>query len=388
MGSISRYKTAAGDRWRVRYRKPDRSQTDKRGFRTKREAELFAATVTVDTATGRYVDPSRSRVLVAEWLASWLEGRSDLTPTSRERTLGIVRMHIVPALGERSLADLTHGQVQAWAGGLSSSQGPSSVRKIVNTLSGALEVAVRDGRLANNPAHGLKLPKVGLARKTYLTHAQVADLAAATDAKLPGAGYGTLVRVLAYCGLRWSELSGLRVGDLDAARGRLEVQHTVTESGGVQHEGVPKSHEARSVPVPASILRELMVLAVDRPPQAPLFTSSRSRGWLRNRVFRRGAFDAAAIEVGLEGLTPHELRHTAASLAISVGANVKAVQRMLGHASAAVTLDVYADLFDDDLDTVSDALDQAMLPAVVGKKWAGPKKVGRPGGSRPTENIA
>ncbi|SFT98965.1 Phage integrase family protein [Geodermatophilus amargosae] len=56
-------------------------------------------------------------------------------------------------------------------------------------------------------------------------------------------------------------------------------------------------------------------------------------------------------------LTPHELRHTAASLAISAGANVKAVQRMLEHASAAMTLDRYADPFDDDLDEVADRLD-------------------------------
>jgi integrase len=78
---------------------------------------------------------------------------------------------------------------------------------------------------------------------------------------------------------------------------------------------------------------------------------------------------AAAIEAAVDGgkepprpfprVTPHDLRHTAASLAISAGANVKAVQRMLGHASAAMTLDTYADLFDDDLDAVSAALDDA-----------------------------
>jgi integrase len=62
-------------------------------------------------------------------------------------------------------------------------------------------------------------------------------------------------------------------------------------------------------------------------------------------------------------LTIHDLRHTAASLAISAGANVKAVQRMLGHASAAMTLDTYADLFDDDLDAVSAALDDARRAA-------------------------
>ena len=58
-------------------------------------------------------------------------------------------------------------------------------------------------------------------------------------------------------------------------------------------------------------------------------------------------------------MTLHDLRHTAASLAISAGTNVKAIQRMLGHASAAMTLDTYTDFFDDDLNSVADALDGA-----------------------------
>lgn len=62
-------------------------------------------------------------------------------------------------------------------------------------------------------------------------------------------------------------------------------------------------------------------------------------------------------------ITPHDLRHTAASLAVSEGANVKAVQRMLGHAKASMTLDVYADLFDEDLDIVADKLDAAIRSA-------------------------
>jgi len=63
-------------------------------------------------------------------------------------------------------------------------------------------------------------------------------------------------------------------------------------------------------------------------------------------------------------VTPHDLRHTAASLAISAGANVKAVQRMLGHASAAMTLDTYADPFDDDLDNVASALEISRASAL------------------------
>jgi integrase len=63
--------------------------------------------------------------------------------------------------------------------------------------------------------------------------------------------------------------------------------------------------------------------------------------------------------------TPLCCHHTAASLAISSGANVKAVHRMLGHASAAMTLDVYADLFDDDLDTVSASLNASRAASVA-----------------------
>ncbi|MEU5786132.1 tyrosine-type recombinase/integrase [Micromonospora purpureochromogenes] len=62
-------------------------------------------------------------------------------------------------------------------------------------------------------------------------------------------------------------------------------------------------------------------------------------GPLRNTNFRSRVFAPAAASVGLAGLTPHDLRHTAASLAVAAGANVKAVQRMLGHASASMTLD-------------------------------------------------
>ncbi len=70
-------------------------------------------------------------------------------------------------------------------------------------------------------------------------------------------------------------------------------------------------------------------------------------------------------------VTAHDLRHTAASLAIASGANVKVVQRMLGHKSAAMTLDTYADLFDDDLNAVADKLDES-----VGKLWAQGARLG------------
>ncbi|SFT96872.1 Phage integrase family protein [Geodermatophilus amargosae] len=77
------------------------------------------------------------------------------------------------------------------------------------------------------------------------------------------------------------------------------------------------------------------------------------------RNWRRRLFDPALRRAGLGDVTPHELRHTAASLAVAAGANVKVVQRMLGHANATMTLDVYSGLFNGDLDAVADRLDAA-----------------------------
>jgi len=84
--------------------------------------------------------------------------------------------------------------------------------------------------------------------------------------------------------------------------------------------------------------------------------------WLSGAVARCQKADPTFPRV-----TAHALRHTAASLAISAGANPKVVQRMLGHASAAMTLDVYADLFDDDLDAVAAALNHARGNSTLAK---------------------
>jgi integrase len=118
--------------------------------------------------------------------------------------------------------------------------------------------------------------------------------------------------------------------------------------------GTTKTHQRRSVPIPRFLADELADHLAGKAPGDLVFTAPEG-GVLRNTNFRPRFFDPAAEKAGLPGLTPHELRHTAASLAVAAGANVKAVQQMLGHASAAMTLDVYAGLFADDLDAVAEA---------------------------------
>ena len=360
--------TSSGRRYRVRYRKPDGAQTDKRGFRRKVDAELYLASVEVSKARGLYIDPTVARITVSAWLERTVRIRTDLRPSSLDRLEGIVRRDINPRLGRIALGDLNRELVAEWAAELAASQSPSSIRKIVGVLSGALQDAVEAGRIPTNPAARLKLPKVVKASKRYLTRQELHALADAVEAER--AGWGLLVLVLGYCGLRWGELSGLRVQDVAVRRRRLEVRNTVVEVNGLQHELKPKTYEERSVPVPATIMRMLESTVAGRAPAEPLFPAARAGNHLRNRVFRRGGFDQAATAVGLAGLVPHELRHTAASLAVSSGANVLMVSRMLGHKSPKETLETYAGLFEADVDVVAERLDEGLAGADVGKIWA------------------
>ena len=120
------------------------------------------------------------------------------------------------------------------------------------------------------------------------------------------------------------------------------------------------------MPVPGPVWDRLKDELPDEP-NALVFPRARG-GLLPIEEYRR-AFDKACEAVGIEGLVPHGLRHTCASLAISAGGNVKLVQRMLGHATAAMTLDLYGHLFDDDLSGVAAALGKAIESTAVSLRY-------------------
>jgi integrase len=285
-----------------------------------------------------------------------------LKPSTLARYQGIVAKHIRPKWGNVPLVKITHEDVAEWISSIRLA--PASVAYIHRVLYLILELAVRSGRIARNPAHGVRLRKMPKSDKRFLTREEVFRLAdSAAEYPIPEIGqkYRVLILVLAFCGLRWGEVAGLKVKRLDLLRRRLVVAETLSEISGHLVWGTPKNHQARSVPIPSFLVDMLAQVVRGLPPDALVFTTWRGKP-LRNLNFRRDVFDKAAGDAGLAGLTPHELRHTAASLAVSAGANVKAVQRMLGHASAAMTLDVYSGLFDDDLDGVAAKLDQECHP--------------------------
>lgn len=362
-GSITPYETSAGKRYRVRYRKPDKSQTDKRGFRTRKDAQLFLATVTVSKATGEYIDPAEAKRTVSGIALQWKTGRlASLKRSSQVAMETSWRIHVEPKWGHRQASAIQASEVQTWVSELSAKRSAQTVRRAVFVLSSIMQIAERDRMIRRNPVVGVVLPAKVKSPHEYLTHKQVAILAAASGTHAP------LVNFLAYGGPRWGESVAIRVRSLQFPRHRISITDNAVVVNGNYVIGTPKSGKARMVPMPLFLEPSFKNLIEGKGPSdfvfgegsAPLPYPHPTSGW-----FYKAVKAARAVDKTFPTITPHDLRHTAASLAVSAGANVKALQLMLGHASAAMTLDVYADLFDDDLDTVSVALSDARSLALA-----------------------
>jgi integrase len=361
MATISSYKTRNGEtRYRVRYRTPERNQTDKRGFRTKRDAERFAATVEVAKMRGEYIPPTLGRITVEQLGPAWLERqKGHMKPSGFRSYESAWRVHVEPRWGHTRVSDIRFTAVQAWVSQLATKRGPVVVQTACSVLARILDDAVQDGLLASNPARNVKLPKRPPRRNVYLTANQLDKLADESGR------YRSLVLLLGVGGLRWGEAAALRVGDVDFLRRRIELHRNAVQVGTKIVVGTLKSNENRTVVLPNFVIDALAATAKGRGRDDLLWPTASGgymgppaskESWLSGAVARCQKVDPAFPRV-----TAHALRHTAASLAISAGANPKVVQRMLGHASAAMTLDVYADLFDSDLTSVADS---------VGNMWA------------------
>lgn len=365
-----------GRRWRARYVDND-GQERTQAFDRKSDATEWLTETSAKLTTGTWVAPEAGRLTVADVYRGWSASQAHIAPKTAATRKSVWTSRVEPQWGRVPVADVKTAAIRAWVAKMKSDGvGVPTIENAFGLLRQVLGAAVEDSRIPRNPCEGVKLPKRQHADRGYLTHAQVLALADAVERD------GIVVRFLAYTGLRWGEMAALRVQDFDMLRRRVNVSRSVTESGGLVW-STPKSHERRSVPFPAALADDLAKAMIGKDRDALVFTDMRG-GVLRNSNWRSRVFSTAveicqreanaqrskelaatgeAVTAQFPVVTPHDLRHTAASLAISAGANVKAVQRMLGHAKASMTLDVYADLFDTDLDAVAVELDAAIRAA-------------------------
>ncbi len=370
MATIEKYETSSGTtRYRVRYRTPDRNQTTKRGFTTKRDAEAWSNQLEVDKRRGAYVAPAAGRVKLGEYAGEWLESKHNLKPSTRAR-YRVVLDTFIAAHAEVALGDITRQLIRDWVANLSASHAPASVHKAVGVLRQVLAMAVRDNRLILNPVDGVELPAIGTVEQRFLTLEQLHLLAAAAG------DHRALVYVLGTCGLRFGEVAELRWRDLNLHKMQIRVARSVALVDNKFVVGTPKGGKGRTVSLPAFVADMLTSGSSD----ALVFpdttgghmrgTNVRRRWWAdavaAAKLFPRTGKNSAGEQVTVYGFKLHELRHTAASLAIQAGANIKSLQNMLGHESAALTLDRYGHLYGSDVEAVGVAMN-ALLTRKCGQ---------------------
>jgi integrase len=343
-----------GHRYRAVYRGPDGRQHSQ-SFDTKEAAGRWLRTELARIDGGSWTDPGAGDRPYGEWAAEWLHS-ADVKPKTRASYQSLLDSRVLPTFGDVKLSKVSTAMVRRWIADLrDEGLSGSRITQARQVLRASLETARLDGLIGTNPVVGTKAPRAHRREHRYLTEAEVARLAQAAEAGSEGSG--VIVWFLALTGLRWGEMVALRGRRVDVLRRKLTVAASVTEVNGKLIEGLPKTHERRVLIYPRYLAE--MVGPLITGPDELVFPAQRG-GYLRSPNWRRRVWQPAVAEAGLVELVPHDLRNTAASLAVASGASILAVARMLGHADPSVTLRVYAGLFTEDLETLADRLDERL----------------------------
>ena len=319
-GSVRRLSSG---RWQVRYR--DLSgvlHTGPHTFTSKADAARYLAMVEADLHRGAWADPKLGRIPLAEWAKRWQATTTNLRPTTRDLYAYLLRRSLLPTFGKAALSSIDPLAVRAWLTNLQAEQlSPSTVAKAYRLLSRILGAAVEAGYLPRNPC---TVKGAGQERAPEMRFATVAQVAALADAIDPR--YRALILVAAYGGLRWGELVGLRVKRVDLLHGRVTVAEQVTEVNGQLLPGPPKTEAGRrtvTLPAVAAVaLAEHLASFAEPGPEGLVFPAPQG-GYLRRSNFRRRWWVPATRAVGVEGLRVHDLRHSAATMALAAGANTR-----------------------------------------------------------------
>jgi integrase len=199
--------------WQARWRDIDDKQRAK-SFRTRALAEKYERKVRTDTDRGLPTAPGR-RMTTATWVGQWLTGAHNITPASR-RMYRESWGHLEGELGRIPLHKLNAAHIDhALASYAGTGAAVSSVARAYRMLRATLNVAVDRDLILKSPMRGVKAPTPQRQEMRFLTADELERLAASIDPR-----YRSLVLVAGWGGLRWGELAGLRVGDVDAQRRR------------------------------------------------------------------------------------------------------------------------------------------------------------------------
>ncbi|WP_427017809.1 tyrosine-type recombinase/integrase [Pseudarthrobacter sp. P1] len=273
----------------------------------------------------------------------------------------LARNHINPKLGPYPVDKLTREDVLAWFNAMTLSA--KSKKNIHALLSSALESAIADRHIVENPAKGIRDSKSAAAIKTrdpvFLSPAEFEALTGAFDSR-----YVTLLKLLAGSGLRFSEATALRKRDVKRKEDRYSL--SVTRAWKKTDQGIaiggPKSPKSiRTVALSKTLTDPINAELAGLKPDDLVFTLPEG-GRLPNNRFHENYWDEVVDRLVAEGKlhdapTPHDLRHTHASWLIAAGVPLPVIQARLGHENITTTVGTYGHLQNDADSLAADALD-------------------------------
>lgn len=321
--------------------------------KTQREVREKMTAVLRDIDNGVYQMPNK--ITVQEWMAEWLQTfcANKVKPLTLDAYGSTIRTHINPVIGAVKLQELKGVHIQKMyntmtAAGLSG----KTVKNAAAVLHKALSVAIKQGIISANPCDGAELPKVVKKEIKPLADAEIPQFLKAIENDPMRNAYALCL----FAGLREGECLGLSWQQVDFDRGRLvinqQLQHEKKKGGRYYIAPTTKSGKSRIVEPPAiafeylkderqrQLSNRIKAVRVWNNPGDLVFTTETGAHFSTVTFYNR--FKRIAAGIGRPDARPHDLRHTAATVAIASGADIKSVQDMLGHATASFTLNVYA----------------------------------------------
>ena len=339
-------RAGTGMRWCVRY-EDEQKRSRRKSFKKKSEADRFASEIEIQLATGTYKDLRSGKTTFEEYATTWLASNHRIRRTTKELNQSWLKNHLFPAFGKTPLNRLTieHGRKYL----SDDSRSPSLHEKTMTKCRQILNDAVAEGLIASNPFATLKLPKAQIKEAQILT---LSELEAVIELIDPH--FKTLVKLSGYTGIREGELFGLHPNNMDLDKGVIHVVEQLYPNG---EKGEPKTKASkRKVTIPNFLIGDLEEQLYLRSSEDFVFTSKKGSYIQRNNFLKR--YWRPAINQIREGFRFHDLRHTSVSLAIDMGANLKAVSVRAGHSSVKTTLDVYGHLMPSADADLADTLDR------------------------------
>lgn len=359
-------------RWRARYLDPDGREREK-WFARRIDAQQWLTSTAASIQRGEFVDPAAGRRTFGEVASEWQAAQVQHDVATAQQIEARLRIHALPALGDRPIGSIRPSHVQAWVADCSRRLAPTTVKVTYRHVGAIFRAAVRDGVIAKTPCVGIKLPVLD---QRPVVPPSVDQVWALHEAMPPR--FRAMVILAAGTGLRIGEVFGLTLPNVEFLRRTIRVtQQLKVVTGRPPFLADPKTTASyRTVPAAPAVLEALARHLEDFPPTVTMacpsgrqellvFSSALGKPLLR-ASFTKMAWGPARTGAGLPGdFTFHGLRHFYASLLIRQGLSVKAVQARLGHTSATVTLDTYGHLWPDDEDRARDAV-EAVLGAGTG----------------------